>query len=141
MLKKGYSTPNKQKTMKDEDPKIKEEMLKTRKGAYLGCPFLMMADKRYKPVKKLLHVGHLAEKQQYSHDVLSTKRFMADFIGTSAGKPKRQQQHQPKSEPVSGPGVAFVSPDKKSKGPWPVCHTWGITHNRGREKCNTISKR
>ena len=63
-----------------------------------------MADEQYKPVKKFLHKGFLAEKQQYPRDVLAMKRCMANFIDTAAAKPKRQQQ--PKSEPTGC--VAFV---------------------------------
>ena len=84
------------------------------KGTYLGCLFLMMADKRYKPVKKFLHEGFLAEKQQYPQDVLAMKRFMADFIGTAAAKPRNHpQQHKPKLEPAGG--VAFVQPERKKR--------------------------
>ena len=50
----------------------------------------MMVDERYEPVKKFLHEGFLAEKQQYPRDVLAMKIFMADFIGTAAGKPKER---------------------------------------------------
>ena len=49
---------------------------------------MIMADKRYAPVKKFLHEAFLAEKQQYPLDVLAIKRFMADVIGAYAGKPK-----------------------------------------------------
>ena len=98
--------------------KMKSEALKSSTGAYLGCLFLMMADERYTPVKKFLHETFLAEKQQYSRNVLAVKRVMAKFIGTDAGKPQRQQQHQPKNGPV-GAGVAFVSPEMKK---YPVCH-------------------
>ena len=57
------------------------------------------------------------------------KRFMADFIGAEAGKPQRQQQQQPKNEPASA-GVAFVSPDTKTKTS-PVCHACGKQHKGG----------
>ena len=40
------------------------------------------------------------------------KRFMADFIGTDAGKLQRRQQQQLKTDPV-GMGVVFVSPNKE----------------------------
>ena len=87
MLKKGFDIPKNQKTVKDKDKRTKEEALKTRQGAYLACLFLKMAAKRYAPVKKFLHEGFLAEKQQYPHNVLVMKRFMADFIRANAGKP------------------------------------------------------
>jgi hypothetical protein len=66
------------------------------------------------------------------------KRFMANFICADAGKPKRQQQ--PKSDPVSNSGVAFVSPNKKSKELKPGCHVCGKQHSRDWEKCNQISE-
>ena len=73
-----------------------------------------MSDERYKPVKKFLHEGFLAEKQQYPQDVLATKRFMTDFIGTVAAKPKNQQQHhKPKPEPVGG--MAVAQPERKKE--------------------------
>ena len=51
-------------TVKDADiRKMKSEVLKTSVGAYLGCLFLVMANKRYKPVKQFLHEDFLAEKQ------------------------------------------------------------------------------
>ena len=59
------------------------------------------------------------------------ERFIADFIRTEAGKPKRQQQQQPKADPVGGASVAFVSPKKKLKGPWPVCHMCSKPHGKG----------
>ena len=43
-----------------------------------------MADKRYKPVKKFLREGFLADKEQYPRDVLVMKRFVADFIDKAA---------------------------------------------------------
>ena len=61
------------------------------------------------------------------------------FIGADAGKPKRPQQH-PKADLVGRAGVAFVSPDKKSKWPWLVCHACGKQHKGNWEKCNQISK-
>ena len=90
---------------------MKTDALKSRKGAYLGCLFLMMANERYKPVKKFIHEGFLAEKQQYPRDVLAMKRFLADFICTATAKPKRQQQQQLTSESTGG--VAFVQLEKK----------------------------
>ena len=51
-----------------------------------------MTDIRYKPIKKVLHKAFLAKKQQYPCNVLAMQRFMANFIGTDAGKPKRWQQ-------------------------------------------------
>ena len=69
------------------------------------------------------------------------KRLRANGIGADAGKPKRQQQQQLKSEPVGAPGIVSVSPNKKSKGPWPVCHTCGLAHKGGWEKYNQISKK
>ena len=65
-----------------EVKKMKSEALKTSTGANLGCLFLMMANIRYKPVKKFLHEAFCAKKQQHPHGVLAVKRFMADFIGT-----------------------------------------------------------
>ena len=44
---------------------MKSEAPKSSAGAYLGYLFLMMADGRYKPVKKFLHMAFLVEKQQY----------------------------------------------------------------------------
>ena len=58
------------------------------------------------------------------------KRFTANFIGIDTGKPKRLQQ-QPKVNPVGRAGVAFISPDKKPKGPSPVYHVCGKQHPRG----------
>ena len=76
-------------------------------GACLGCLFLMMSDEPYKPVKKFLHEGFLAEKQQYPWEVLAMKRFVANFIGTAVAKIKNHpQQHKLKSEPAGD--VAFV---------------------------------
>ena len=49
-----------------------------------------MADKRYTPVKKFLHEDFLAENQQYTCDVLATKSFVANVIGTYADKLKQQ---------------------------------------------------
>ena len=64
---------------------------------------------------------------------------MANFIGMDTGKPRRQQQ--PKSEPISGAGVAFVSSDKKSKGTWPVCLACIRKYEGGWEMCNQISEK
>ena len=63
------------------------------------------------------------------------KRIMANFIGTNAGKPQHQHQHQPKSDPV-GTGIAFVSPKKKT---FPECHVCGKQHKGGYVKCRTIT--
>ena len=95
-----------------------------------------MTDEQYKPVKKFLHEGFLADKQQYPRDVLAMKKFMADFTGTAAAKPKRQHQQHPKPE-LTG-GVAFVQPEKKND--FPICHTYGFTHKGGLDNCNQISK-
>ena len=70
---------------------------------------------------------------------MAMKRFMSDFIGTAVGKSKQSQQ-QPKAYPVSGVGVAFVLLEKKSKEPWPVCHTCSKQHKGEWQKCNQISK-
>ena len=48
---------------------------------------MVMTDKKYRAVKKFLHKGFLEKKQQYPHDVLAMKRFMANFIGAVVGKP------------------------------------------------------
>ena len=73
--------------------------------------------------------------------MLAIKRFMADCIGTAAGKPKRQQQQQPKSESSGGLGVALVQPEKrkKQKGPFPVCHACDKQHEDNWENCHQIS--
>ena len=42
---------------------------------------------------------------------------------------------------AGGAGVAFVSPDNKSKGMWPVCHAYSVPHEDGWEKCHHISKK
>ena len=44
-------------------------------------------------------------------------------------------------DPASNPNVAFVSSDKKLKGPWPVCHTCGKQHKGGWELCGQITKK
>ena len=67
--------------------------------------------------------------------MLAMKRFMADFIGMDTGKPQRQQQQQPKTDPT-GSGVAFVSPEKKI---FPVCHACGKHHKGGYLKCRNIT--
>ena len=52
MVKKGPNTPEKQKSTEGEGrAKMKMDVLKSSKGAYLGCLFLIIAEKRYKPVK------------------------------------------------------------------------------------------
>ena len=138
MASKGFDTPEKQPTVVGGNlKKMKIAALKSQKGAYLGCLYLMMADERYTPVKKLLHKGLLADKQQYPRDVLAMKRFMANIIGTAAAKPKGQQQQQPKLEPTGG--VTFVQPEKKKKD-FPVCHVCGYTHEGGLDNCNHISQ-
>ena len=116
VLSKGCDTKEKLDAVdKTELKKLKLEALKSSAGAYLACLFLMMADGRYKPVKKFLHEAFLAEKQQYPRNVLAMKRFMADFIGADAGKPQRQQQQQPKNESAgAGDGLAFVDTKAKS---------------------------
>jgi hypothetical protein len=89
--KKGYGMNEELKTLKGEKlNKMKSKALKSRSGAYFGCLFLMMADKRYKPFRRFLCKAFLAEKQQYPLNMLAMKRFMAGFIGTDADKPKRQ---------------------------------------------------
>ena len=86
---KGFDAEEKLKTLKEEElKKMKAEVSKTSSMAYLGCLLLMMADKKYKPVRKFLHKDFLVEKQQYPHNVLAMKQFMADFIRSDAGKPK-----------------------------------------------------
>lgn len=73
---------------------MKEETLKTSKGAYPGCLFLMMANNRYEPVKKILHKAFIVEKQQHPRNILVMKRFMANCSSAAASKPTRQQQQQ-----------------------------------------------
>ena len=34
-----------------------------------------------------------------------------------------------------------MSPDKKSKGPWPICHTYRKQHEGGWELCDQITKK
>ena len=97
----------------------------------------MMANKRYKAVEKNLHEAFLAEKQQCPHDVLAMKRFMADFIGADAGKPKWQQQQQPKPDVPNKARVIFLSPDQI---PWPMCHICGKQHESGYLKCCPITE-
>ena len=63
LVSKGYDTAEKQKTVVGKElKKYKTAALKLVKGVYLGCLFLMMANERYKSVKKLLYKGLLAEK-------------------------------------------------------------------------------
>ena len=91
MVDKRFDTPTKQKNLKGNDLKMtKTEALKSSKGAYLGYLFLMMADDRYEPVNMFLHEGFLADRHQYPRDVLATKIFMANFIGTATAQLKRQ---------------------------------------------------
>jgi hypothetical protein len=140
MVSKGYDTKAKLDAVEDSEvKKMKTEALKYSDGAYLGCLFLMMADERYKPVKEFLHQAFLAENQQYPRDTLTMKRFTADFIGATIDKPKQPQQ-QPTADLVGGTGVVSISPDKKSKRPWPVCHACGKQHKGNWEKCNQISE-
>ena len=119
-----------------EIKKMKSEALKSSTGAYLGCLFLVMADGRYKSVKKFLHEAFLTEKQQYPRNLLAMKRFMADFIGTGAGEPQRQQQQQPKNDPV-GVGVGSGSPKTKK---FPVCHVCVKQHEGGYMECRHITE-
>ena len=99
-----------------------------------------MANKRYEPIKRLLYEGFLTEKQQYLLNVLVMKRHTANFIGTTAGNPKRQQQHQPKSKSSGVLGDAFVQPEKrkKKKGPFPyvMCVACNMQHDSSWESCN-----
>ena len=139
MISKGHDTKEKLDAVDEAElKKMKPEALKSSAGAYPGCLFLMVADGRYKPVKKFLHEAFLAVKQQYPRDVLAVKRFMVDFIGADAGKPQRQQQQQPNNEPANA-GVAFVSPDTKTKT-FPVCHVCGKQHKGGYMKCRNITE-
>ena len=61
MLLNGFDTTDIQKTAVYEELK----KYKTVEGTYLGCLFCMIADEQYTPVKKFLHEGFLAEKEQY----------------------------------------------------------------------------
>ena len=115
---------------------MKAEALKLSVGAYLRCLFLMMANKRYTPVKMFLHEAFLVENQQYPCNVLAMKRFVANFIGVDAGKPKCPQQQQPKAYPVGRAGNAFSSPKKKT---FPVCHAYRKQHDGGHLKCRSIT--
>ena len=64
MVSNEFDTAEKQKAVVGEElKKYNTAALKSAKGAYLGCLFLMMSDERYKPMKKFLHKGFLAEKQ------------------------------------------------------------------------------
>ena len=139
-VSKGYNTKENLDVVDGAElKKMKSEALKLSAGAYLGCLFLVMADGRYKPVKKFLHEAFLAEKQQYPCDILAMKRFMANFIGADAGKPQRQQQQQqqPKSESAgAGAGVAFVETKAKS---YPVCHVCSKQHKGGYMKYHNIT--
>ena len=63
MVSNGFNTTEKQKAVVCEElKKYKIAALKSAKGAYHGCLFLMMADERCKPVKHFLHEGFLADK-------------------------------------------------------------------------------
>jgi hypothetical protein len=42
--------------------KMKGETIQSSSGAYLGGLFLMIAEERYKPLKKFLHKAFLVEK-------------------------------------------------------------------------------
>ena len=71
MLSKGYDTKEKLDAVDETElKKIKSEALKSSAGAYLACLFLMMANGRYKPVKKFLHEAFLAEKQQKHLEII-----------------------------------------------------------------------
>ena len=112
MVSKGYNTKEKLDILDNAEIKnVKSMAPKTSTEVYLGCLSLMMADGRYKLVNKFLHEVFLVEKQQYLRDVLAMKRFMVNIIGMDTGKPQRQQQQQPKTDP-DGAGVACVSPEK-----------------------------
>ena len=64
-------------------------------------------------------------------------RFMTVFIGTAAAKPKKQQQQQPKLEPMYD--VTFVQPEKR-KNDFVSCHACGFTHKVGLDNCTQISE-
>ena len=72
LVSNGFDTAEKQKAVVGEDlKKYKTSALKLAKSAYLGRLFLMMSDKRYKPMKKFMHEGVLAENQQYARTCCS----------------------------------------------------------------------
>ena len=56
------------------------------------------------------------------------KRFMADFIDTSAATPEKYQHQQTKFDPTSG--VTFKQPEKKRKD-FLACHACGYNHKGG----------
>ena len=81
--------------------------MKTSKGAYLACLFLLMADeRRFGAVKATLGDNYLLGEQQYPQDLLAAKRLLADFKGT--GPTNRKV-----TEPAQGQGIAFI---EKGKG-------------------------
>ena len=66
---------------------------------------------------------------------------MTNAIGTDAGKLTRQQQQQPKLDPIGRPGAVLVSPDKKSKGLCPVCYACEKQHEREGEMCGQMTEK
>ena len=55
LVSKGYDTPEKQKTVVGNNLQtLKTASLKSAKGAYLGCLFLIMSNKRYKPASSMV---------------------------------------------------------------------------------------
>ena len=68
----GYTTEETMAAVADVDlKKMRAEALKSRSGAYVGCLFLMMTNKRYKSARKFLHKALLAK--EYPQDVLAIK--------------------------------------------------------------------
>ena len=135
LLKKGGKTNDDYVAMSTSDQAgralLQTEALKTSKGAYLACLFLLMADeRRFGGVKATLGDNFLLGKQEYPQDLLAAKRLLADFKGTGPTSRKA-------TEPAPGQGVAFV---EGGKGRYvPNCYGCGKKCQGGYKACKHIT--
>ena len=112
---------------------LEAEAMKSSKGAYLACLFLLMADEdRYGRVKVALDDNYLLEKQEYPQDLLAAKRLLADFKGAGPNTKRKA----PGSE--EGQGVAFV--ERGWGGYIPTCHGCGNKCKGGWRRCPNITE-
>ena len=86
---------------------------------YLACLFLLMANyERYKPLKTELENNFLLGKQDYTTNIMASKRLMTDFQPTR-GSVGGTHTKKDRPEPMN---VEFVNTKWTTGGFKPICY-------------------
>ena len=114
----------------DLEKKFEKPARESSLAEYLACLFLLLADDRFKPLKREMDNNFhlLSEQGKYPLNILAAKRLMTDFSPLVVPRPARER--------VPATDVAFV---QQGNEPYGDCCACGRKHPGGYKECRRIT--